>query len=165
MGKFLSFALILVILSTVILESCSSSGCTDNQSSIPLAGFYSSDNKSIQIDSISIGGVSAPNDSLILDNTSAKQVYLPLRSKFNKTSFFIHYNQSAISSVELNDTITFNYKSIPYFVSEECGAMFYYKIESLSHTQHLVDSVVIIDSMITNVDIERIKIYFRTAQE
>lgn len=165
MGKFLSFALIFIISLAVTLESCSSTGCIDNQSSIPLAGFYNSENNSIEIDSITIGGVGAPNDTLILDNTRAKQVYLPFRSQYNSTAFYIHYDQVAISSPLLNDTITFNYNPIPYFVSEECGAMYQYTIKNVSYTQHLIDSVVVTDSMITNVDIERIKIYFRTTQE
>lgn len=165
MGKFLIYIISLFYIVTITLSGCNSLGCIDNQSSIPLAGFYSSDNKSIEIDSITIGGVGAPNDTLILDNTNAKQVYLPFRSQFNSTAFYIHYNQFAISSPLLNDTITFNYNPLPYFVSEECGAMYQYTIKNVAYTHHLIDSVVIIDSIISNVDIERIKIYFRTTQE
>ncbi len=43
--------------------------------------------------------------------------------------------------------------------------MYIYRIESLTHTTHLIDSVLLTDQLFTNVEAERIKIYFRTAQE
>ncbi len=148
------------------LSGCNSSGCLENQSSVPLAGFYSKSTlKEIAIDSVSIGGVGARNDSLIVDNgQGVSSVYLPFRSTSAQTAFFIHYEQKAISSNALNDTITFEYESIPYFVSEECGAMFYYDIHKMTYTKHLVDSVAIIDSLVSNTDVERIRIYFRTSE-
>lgn len=150
----------------MLMTGCNSVGCIENQSSIPLAGFYSkSTMKSISIDSISVGGVDAPNDSMIVRNgKDVSQVYLPLRSTKTKTSFYIHYEQKALNNDALNDTITFEYKSIPYFVSEECGAMYYYSISRMDYTRHLVDSISLIDTLTTNVDIERIRIYFRTAE-
>ena len=64
-----------------------------------------------------------------------------------------------------NDTLTFGYTSSPYFASEQCGAMLLYEIHSFKYTRHLVDSVAIVDSLITNTDLERIKIYFRTSTD
>lgn len=43
--------------------------------------------------------------------------------------------------------------------------MFRYIITSYTYTKHLIDSVGLVDSVITNVDRERIRIYFRTATE
>lgn len=166
MGKILTIIFIAVASVAILLTSCNSSGCIDNQSSIPLAGFYSkSTMKGISIDSISIGGVGAPNDSMIVKNgKGVSQVYLPFRSTKPEVSFYIHYEQEGLNNDALNDTITFEYKSIPYFVSEECGAMFYYSISHMDYTRHLVDSVGLVDTLVTNVDIERIRIYFRTAE-
>lgn len=165
MGKILIGTLIASIFCIATLTSCSTDGCTENQSSIPLAGFYSSENGTqISLDSLNIGGVDAPNDALLLESgTSAYQVYLPLRSTKNNTSFYINYAYKGLNNVALNDTIELGYSSKPYFVSEECGAMYRYRITSMKHTCHLIDSVVLIDSMITNVDAERIRIYFKTA--
>lgn len=157
----------MALLLTALLAGCNTSGCYDNQNSIPLAKFYSYQTKAaIAVDSISIGGVDAPNDSLLINNGSdVNSVYLPLRSTQSATAYFIHYEQKALSDPRFNDTITFHYTSIPYFVSEECGAMFRYSISSYSYTRHLIDSVGIIDTLITNADIERIRIYFRTSEE
>lgn len=39
----------------------------------------------------------------------------------------------------------------------------YYDLKHLAYTTHLVDSVAVTDSTFNNVDIERIKIFFRTS--
>lgn len=165
MGRLTVFILSCFAIITT-LGGCNSSGCIENQSSVPLAGFYSGATmKGVAVDSISIGGVGAPNDSMIVANGQGiSQVYLPFRSRDSKTSFFIHYEQEALNYDVLNDTLTFEYSSIPYFVSEECGAMYYYRISRLSYTRHLIDSVGLVDSLINNIDIERIRIYFRMAE-
>ncbi len=165
MTKLLSF-----ILSTLLLigvtSSCNTTGCTENQNSLPLAGFYSMTTKtSIEVDSISIGGVGVPNDSLLINNGKGiSRVYLPFRTSKQSSTFFIHYEQKALSAPELNDTMTFDYTSSPIFVSEECGAMYFYRITRLTYTKHLIDSIGITDSLINNIDSERIKIYFRTTE-
>lgn len=147
------------------LPGCNTTGCTDNRSSLPLAGFYAvEDEKAILIDSVSIGGVGAPNDSLLLDCESAGAVYLPLRQTASTASFFIAYKQKALDFPSLVDTITFDYDPIKYFASEECGAMLRYRIRRIAHTRHILDSVAIVpaDSTIINVDIENLKLFFRT---
>ncbi|MCM1163164.1 MAG: DUF6452 family protein [Muribaculaceae bacterium] len=147
----------------MLLSACGASLCTDNQNSIPLAGFYSMATfEAISLDSLAIGGIGAPNDSLLLaPSKAADQVYLPLRSTTPSTSFCISYRQKALDYPELNDTLTFTYTSIPYFASAECGAMYHYKVSSLTYTRHLIDSVGLSDSTITNVERETVKIFFR----
>lgn len=160
------FHIISVLTGLHLIISCSSStGCTDNQNSLPLAGFYSmSTGDKVTPDSIAVEGVGAPNDSLLLaPNEKVSELYLPFRSTKSTTSFCIQYRQHSLNFVDLYDTLTFNYKTIPYFASEECGAMYHYLITSYSYTRHLVDSVALVDSLITNVDRETIQIYFRTS--
>lgn len=153
------------IMLATVTAGCNTSGCTDNQSSLPLAGFYSSTTKqAITLRTVEIGGVGAPGDSLLYTSgTELSQVYLPFRSQFDNTSYCIHYTQEGLEDPALNDTISFAYTSQPYFASEECGAMLRYDITGLSYTNHLIDSVVVTDPVITNTDTERIRIYFRTS--
>ncbi len=159
--------LICGVIVIALMSGCNTDGCYDNQNSIPLAGFYSyQTKKAVSVDSITMGGVGAPNDSLLLNNASSvSTVYLPLRSTQSSTSFFIHYEQKALCDTRLNDTISFHYNSIPYFESEDCGAMFRYEITSYEYTRHLIDSVALLDNEVTNADIERVRIYFRTNEE
>ena len=151
-------------IASLLLGACNSSGCLDNQSSIPLAQFRSSGNGAdISVPGLQIHGIGAPNDSVI--PISGSQVYLPMRASDSNTSWCFHYAQEGLDDPELNDTISFTYESTPFFASEECGAMYRYVITDFTYTRHLIDSVGLLDSVITNVDRERIRIYFRTATE
>jgi hypothetical protein len=153
----------IAVMVSLLFSACSSSGCTDNKSSIPLAGFYSySTLSAISVSSISIGGVDAPNDSLIIDDSSASEVYLPFRAGYDNTQFYIHYNLTGIDDTAYNDTLSFSYNRVPYFASSDCGAMYKYEITQFTTTYHLIDSIALVDSCITNVDRETIKIFFRT---
>lgn len=150
-----------------VLSGCNTSGCTDNHNALPLMGFYSSaDEKKIALDSVDIGGIGAPRDSLLVEAGHAvEQLYLPFRYNNESTSFFIHYayRQQGLDSDEFNDTITFRYTAAPYFASEECGAMIRYDIHSVEYTRHLIDSIAVTDSVITNVERERFMVFIRTA--
>lgn len=153
MKKILYIALV-----GIIACACNVSECLDNSSSIPLAGFYSSlSGKAVTVSQLQIRGLGAPYDSILLSGTASKsQVYLPMRSDYPSTSWILSYGEDAAVS----DTVTFYYRSEPYFASEECGAMYRYTITDLKYSTHGLDSVVIKDSVITNTDTERIRIYF-----
>lgn len=162
--RFLAVITVITLLSAA-LGGCNTSGCLDNQNSLPLAGFYASETGSpVSLDSLDIGGVGAVADSLLVKaGQSVSSVYLPLRSQKDFTEFFIHYAypEQGLDDETLNDTIGFTYTSQPYFASEECGAMYRYKVSRLDYTTHLIDSVILVDSLITNVDTERLRIYFK----
>ncbi len=147
--------------------SCNTSGCLDNQSAIPLAGFYSTaTDKSITLSALEISGVGVPADSILIPSGKAvSTVYLPMRPLDTTTAWCFHYTQEGLDDPALNDTIRFNYLAEPYFASEECGAMYYYHITEVSFTRHIIEDVKVTDSLITNRDIERIHIYFRASEE
>lgn len=157
---------ILLLCTLTCIAACGNNGCLDNQSAIPLAGFYSADTDlPIGLNVLEIHGIGAPNDTLLVSSgRSVQQVYLPFRSTMPSVAWCLHYTQSNLSDPAFNDTIDFTYTTQPYFVSEECGASFRYHITNMRYTTHLVDSVAITDSLITNIDTERIKIFFRTTQ-
>lgn len=159
MRALLAIAAVIIAL----FASCDSTGCLDNQSSIPLAGFYDSKtSQSIAVRGLQIHGIGAPSDSL-LPNESNTQVYLPMRSEHNTTAWCLHYTQDELDNDAFNDTVCFDYTSEPYFASEQCGAIFRYHIKKATYTTHLIDTIVIADSLISNLNREQIKIYFRTA--
>lgn len=159
--------LLTAILAAIALVACNSSGCLDNGTALPMAGFYSSaTGGAIAIDSVGISGVGAPNDSVLLaPQRSTSQVYLPMRPDAPSVSWVFSYDQSDLRPYHLADTITLTYRTIPYFASAECGAMYIYRVERLDYTQTFIDSVKLVDSLFTNVELERIRIYIRTAAE
>lgn len=163
MGKTLKILLAIFCVFAIAGFAGCTDECTDNQSSIGLAGFYNTAKKSISIDSISVYGVDVPNDSMILRNqTGVKQVYLPMPLNSESCKFVVHYDQKAISDIRYNDTLTLNYEAIPYFASAQCGAMYRFEIKEFIYTKHLIDSVAIPSMQITNADSETIQIYMRT---
>lgn len=157
--------LILLLTVSAVLEGCNTSGCTENQSAIPLAGYYSSaTSKPIILSSLQVAGVDAPNDSVLYPLGEARsEIYLPLRSARNTTAFTLTYfPDKEDTSLSVTDTLRLSYTSEPRLVSEECGAMYFYRITSLSHTGAIIDSVTILDSLVTNTNVQRLHIYFRT---
>lgn len=143
---------------------CNTSSCTENQSSLPLAGFYDTAGDAISVDSLQVSGVGAPADSALYDGkTILSKIYLPFRSTTDVTSYCFRYMHEETDIPALNDTITFGYTSKPYFTSEECGVSYIYTIDRLSYTTHIIDSVAITDSIISPLELERIKIFFRTS--
>ena len=165
--KKLHVILTLVAVLLFSAGACSNDGCLDNKSSLPKASFYSSaTGKNITLSRMMISGVGAPGDSVLVGpDQSVSELYLPMRSTQSSTSWCFSYKSEGLDFEELNDTVTFDYETQPYFVSDECGAIFRYLITRSSNTTHLIDSVVVVDSLITNVDMVRIKIFFRTAEE
>ncbi|MCM1520508.1 MAG: DUF6452 family protein [Lachnoclostridium sp.] len=151
------------------VTSCNTAGCTDNQNSLPLAGYYSmSTKKAISLSQVGVMGVGAPGDSLLyLPSQTLSQIYLPFRSTAHTTSYRLIYNFTVTEEnpVAAYDEITFNYDSEPWFASEECGAMYRYRIKSYTYTRVLIDSLAVTDSLITNLDREQIRIYLRDNSE
>ncbi len=151
------FSLTLALIMTLAtIASCNNDNCSGNGSAIPLAGFYNGD-KQVSIASLTVYGIGALNDSVIIDKTSASSVYLPLRLSSTNCQFVFNYNTEDVK----NDTLTLGYDAIPYFESHECGAMYNFRISSMEHTSNVIDSVKIPDPMITNADVVSIKIYVR----
>ncbi len=140
--------------------ACNTSGCLDNGSAIPLAEYRSSlTGKAVTASGITIHGIGAPGDSVLVSGTqSVSQVYLPMRSSATVTSWCLTYADAVTPPP--TDTITFEYTSRPYFASEECGAMYAYTVRQARTTHTRIDSVVMLDSLITNADRVTIAIYF-----
>lgn len=153
-------------LALLCMSACNSSGCIDGRSGVPKAEFRSSaTGATIVVDSLRISGVDAPGDSAVIAPPAAtSSVYLPLRADRHSTAWCIAYKQKALDHPALNDTLTFDYDATPYFVSDDCGVGFRYHINRLSCTDHLIDSVEIVDPLVTTADKVYVAIYFRTQE-
>lgn len=88
-----------------------------------------------------------------------------MRSTQSSTAWRFIYRQKELEEAGVEDEISFDYESLPYFASEECGATYRYRVRRVAYTTNVIDSVVMTgDSLITNVDAVNIRIYFRTAE-
>ena len=158
------------VVTLLTLSACISGECLDNKNSLPLAGFYTSstDPKAISLSGLTVYGYGAPGDSVLLQSgVGVNSLYLPFRIDEPQTTYIFHYEQEGIDDERYNDTITFKYEIVPYFVSAACGSIYKYKVESIEHTRHLMDSVVCTapQNIIDNVAIENLRVYFRVETE
>ncbi len=67
-------------------------------------------------------------------------------------SFVICYNGTT-------DTLLFSYTRNIRLLSFECGFLQEYSLSHIFTTNHQIDSVAIMDSLVTNIDHENLKIY------
>lgn len=162
-SRYIIIGILLTATLSLLAWGCNTNGCLENRSSIPKAGFYDSEDKKISLDSISITGIGADIEEPINKlGSSISSISLPMRSTKENTTWELAYRWKYLAGGTMADTISLDYESTPYFASEECGVIYRYHITQMRHTTHLVDSVILVDSMITNIDTEQIKIYFRT---
>lgn len=163
--KPIIMSVLVMAASATLFTSCNTAGCTENQNSLPLAGFYSMSTKlPVSLSDLTVMGIGAPGDSLLYESgRMLSQIYLPLRATKDVTSYRFTYNSTSTPDHPdaVTDELTFTYQSHPWFASEQCGAMYRYRITSINYTRNLIDSVGITDSLITNLDVEKIRIYFR----
>ena len=149
-----------------VLSACGSDGCNSNTACIPLAQLYSSSTlKAITVDSISVYGIGAPGDSMIVRcGKSISQFTMPLRTTVDETKYVLHYDQKALSHPRNNDTITMRYKVDAIFDSKECGVVYAFEISDFTYTRHLIDSMAMPYNRITNLTSVSVQLYMRTQQ-
>lgn len=166
MQKILCYILLFVA-AAIAVVGCNTTGCLENQSAVPRCGFYSmTTKKAVSIDSITVYAVDVPGDTMLVKcGRGVSSLYMPLDMSADVTRYVLHYDAAMLSDERLNDTLTINYERVPYFVSRDCGAMYFFDVKSYDCTNHLVDSVAITTERFTNVDIETIQLYMRTNEE
>lgn len=153
-AALLSFAL------TLALAACSNDSCYDNGSSLPLATLHVGDRQQ-SIPGLAITGIGAPGDSVLARSSAIDEVYLPLRASVSQTRFALSRTITVDTvSVIIQDTLTLDYKAVPYFHSAECGAMYNFDIHNVSHTRHGIDSVVVLTPLVTNARVPALRIHF-----
>ena len=162
MKCLLHIAAIAVVLTPLVLgiAACGDNSCYENGSSLPLATFYLGD-KQQTVTGLTIKGIGVPGDSLIADSSALSEAYLPLRASATSTAFDVsRWVNDGIEWICIHDTLTIDYQPVEYFHSIECGAMYNFDISHLRHTTHGIDSVILLNNLITNAATPSIRIYF-----
>lgn len=74
---------------------CNSDTCSQNRSTLPMAGFYDQEGKRIGLDSLAIYGIGGDVDSAIVaaPGTRITSVYLPMQPGSDRTTYVISYKQ------------------------------------------------------------------------
>ena len=162
MRHLLHIAAIAVMLVPLALgmTACGDDSCYDNGSSLPLATLYLGGSQQT-ITGLTIMGIGVPGDSLLADSSALSEVYLPLRASATSTAFAVsRWVSGATSQTWIHDTLTIDYQPIEYFHSVECGAMYNFDVKQVRHTTHGIDSVILLNDLITNAATPSLRIYF-----
>jgi len=114
-----------------------------------LATFYNSTTKSVLSPVVTVLGVG--RDSLLADQQTTPNVLLPL-TLLDTTRYIIWLDSKA-------DSITFVHQTIQKYASVETGFYYEYKLLSVRFTNTRIDSLIIVDSLVTIKWNENIKLY------
>ena len=147
-----------VMLAPAMLTGCAGE-CTENRAALPLAAFYVGGDatQKATVDSLSVRGIGAPGDSVLFEGT-ADNVYLPFRIDVDTTRYV--FASARKEPLARPDTVSFIYERILRLSSPECGASYYYRIDKITNTGTMIDSVVCPQGYIDNANIENLRIYF-----
>ena len=157
-----TFALLFIVLmSSLLIQSCGESDCS--LSTISYARFDFLDSKTNKAVTLTngaiISGTTTINNTLVTDtlfNRAESYMSVPL-SYTNQTTYVIHYSET------VSDTIWLTHKNIPFVSDIECGTMMFYQVEDLSYTIHVLDSVTLVNPEINNEEKKNFNIYYRAA--
>lgn len=156
MKHLLSLILLAMLL---VIGACSDGSCYDNANSLPLVRFYMSGKGAVSVGGMTLRGLGAPGDSVLADGETLSETFLPLRATVNNTQWVIEV--ATVGGMPIADTLSIDYKAVPYFASAECGAMYSFEITKVDCTGNMIDSVVVKQPKVTNVSMETLRIYFK----
>jgi hypothetical protein len=149
--KIFSFVIAGAIL---LMISCTPESCFEETVAFVKASFYfTSTGRALSPDSLTLYGIGMSSKKIYNKATGVTPVLIPLNSSSENCGFMIRING-------ISDTITFSYSTYPHLISKECGYTFYHKIDTPVYTKHIIDKVKILNSSITTMNEENIRIYY-----
>ncbi len=162
--KFKLIGQLLVAIVIVIACSCDDNNlCLSGQTAIQ-SGLYSGssgEDRDTSLNGFYLWGLNHPRDSILLDSVRVNKMYMPADLNRESTEFVIREEKLVLGVVKgINDTLRFVYKKNLEYISGDCGFTYNLELDTVIHTNNLIDSVVIsYSSVIYNENIENVKIY------
>lgn len=152
-----------VIIASSVFFACSDSECSESTVTDMNVNFYKKSNNAAFTDTVTIFGLldgGIEYDSILYNAQRLKSVTLPLRLDNDSTSFVFNF-LTAAGILWAQDTITFVHRNDPHFISEACGFVMYFKLDTVIYTTDHIDSISVNNNMITNDPSENIRIFFK----
>ena len=138
-----------------MIHGCNETECSESKTTILWANFYNSD-LSMHSDTLAVYGLNI--NSMLIDTSVMKNISLPLKLTESSTSFVFDFF-SKNDELRAKDTILFIHKNSEHFISEACGCVMFFSIDTIIHTKHKIDSIAIRNKNITNEEQENIQIF------
>lgn len=155
MRKLLNGVAIVCIL-VLSMVGCESGDCMLSSESYCNMVFVNAQGKGVKLqDSLTVS--STADIVLVNRKYGASSMMLPLSYTAVEDTFFLQY------SARLVDTLWVEHQNHPYFSSMDCGMVMHYELVNIKSTNHLIDSVQIVNSGVSNTLKDNVKIYFTVA--
>lgn len=149
---------LLVAIAAAAIGACTEEDdCTLATRAMMYCNLYQQDEDGKYItDTISTLTVTAlGTDSVIINaQETVTDLTLPLRWAVDSTVLVFHYPDSEL------DTLTVHHTNTPYFLSMDCGYQVKQVITGVTYTQHLLDSIAIIDTEANVYGTENLRLYY-----
>ena len=143
----------------LLCNSCGDEGCTESRNSYTVATIRQDTvNSATAIRMLSVFGIGQKNDSAMVEATNSLQsvsLILNPDTSFTKMEFVFTLDLDTVI-----DTLSFYYRNEAYFISIDCGCSVHNYIDSVLHTNHLIQQVEIINPEITNEKKTNIAIHY-----
>jgi predicted nucleic-acid-binding Zn-ribbon protein len=155
MGSFRKNSLAAVIIAAILKTvSCTPGSCLEETIAKTKVPFYLSSTQKIKApDSLTIYGINNKSNKLYSSSRSVTRADLPLNPSTESCGFVLRING-------VSDTLLLTYDSYAHFISKECGYTYYYKIDSLSFTKNIIDTIIIKNRFVTTVNEENFRILY-----
>lgn len=162
MGKFLKIISYLLLTGCFSFSfiACDETECTESTVVEFYGNFYNVRDNTVYTDTLAIYGIGAPNDSLLIDSMSIKSISLPLKLTDTETSFVFDFINRAKAAI-VRDTVFVYHQNNVHFISDACGCVMFFSIDSIAYTKHKIDSIAINLKDVINEPQENIQLFFR----
>jgi len=160
-----STSLLLIAFVLLGISCASNENCTEDRIVKLGVGFYTQaltdtakniyTTRAINLDTLSVRGLATNGtliDSILYKSKSIQKIYLPL-NKFENGSKFVLTFKTA------KDTVQVLHTNSNYYISLECGCMEVHSIDTVLTTNHLIDSIKIINHKVNATNAEHIQIF------
>lgn len=151
MKKLMKLPFLAVI---VIAFSCSEGACFEETEAYLKGSFYRRPPLKLTApDSLTLYGSDRPGQTIYKRKSGVQPALIPLNSAAETSEFVMKING-------ISDTLEVRYTTFPALISKECGYTFFHDIDTIIYSTHIIDSIKISKSRITNLDEENIRIYY-----
>lgn len=160
MGHFLkkiywnSGSILLLLLMTLSLVSCSEEGCQESRIVKVNARFFDMASNEPRAVTLTLKGVD--NDSLLLKSASkVSRFEFFLKQDTTFTAYVLAFPADDVD----NDTLFIRHINKDKVISMDCGCATFSTIDSVIYSKHTIDSLVLINKAIGTSDEENIRIF------
>ena len=149
-----AFRILLVLLAGQAFAGCDiGETCSDDVISRVNAGIYTitgGRESALTVGQLSLYALSRPDS--VLQGSNVRKFDFPLSMHEESTRF-------VMTADTVTDTLELSYTSKLVWISTACGFTANFTIREVNHTQHFIDSISLVSTLVDLYDVENLKIF------